>query len=958
VTVSASTTRALPANPHTLAQRIERRLRRHKVGAGDELVLLVNAAPVWPHDPILKINDKLQVRVVPCVSTLAIWEQLAEPHELPTVLLAALPEEELGIGILSRVHDRRVIDMDPWSLIADAFGAQQLDPRLKELPWAGRALHEAAPSTGWPRLPGTVLQRDTALRHLTVQRLHLARLGASAEDIDPTTLLRWSTQPFAPSALDELPEAERDGLLGWLADEFGPTARIIAALHQVGHLTDALPLGLVCETLWAADDRDSLRAQGRVDQYLGGDQIDTDSIISFAAEANRTMRGLLTVGDGIGTADHRQLGHAMLDRAEELLIGFAATGAARHSDVLRSGFVHRLDGVAAALRGAVKADSVVPGALAAASAAVTHLAEHQLAAHYPHRVERAEMALRLASWLTTPVEPPLGVAEAIANQIAQWSWVDLALEHVWIGEDAHAPLARIYRVLHDLAQQRRRDLDQTFAGHLAAWTRSGGKAGDLLTVETVLPRVVAPVVREKEHSRPVLVVVVDGMTAAIAADLADQLTRQGWLEYDPLAARPGRKTDPRRRGVVAALPTVTSVSRASLFAGALCQGGQSEERGAFERNPLWQGRPAVLFHKGTVQGEAGEVLNDTLVQALNDPRTVVGVVVNTVDDALRHGRESADAGWRIDNLGALRALLDYARYQGRAVIITSDHGHVLDRDSAVRPVAEPASARHRTDPAPAGDGEIELTGPRVVADDGRIISLWDPHLRYLNRQAGYHGGASLAEVTIPLLALLPLGAAAPPGWRLLGPQQPHWWTTMVEQDDDASAMVRRTLNSVISTGSSLRIDTKRRRNGTSGSKTAGGRPKASSPATDAGETLFALPTDTDAAATEEEPGTLVETLLASEMFAAQQALTPRKLATSKITGALTALVDANGVLPVALVAERAGEQPTRAAGFVTTLQRIFNVDNFPVLSLIDDGRTVRLDLALLREQFQLPGSRS
>lgn len=98
---------------------------------------------------------------------------------------------------------------------------------------------------------------------------------------------------------------------------------------------------------------------------------------------------------------------------------------------------------------------------------------------------------------------------------------------------------------------------------------------------------------------------------------------------------------------------------------------------------------------------------------------------------------------------------------------------------------------------------------------------------------------------------------------------------------------------------------------------------------------------------------LVDELLGSEMFAAQHSLTPRKVPTEKIRAAVAALLDANGVLPVTVLADRAGEQAARAVGFVTTLQRIFNVDNYPVLSVVDDGRTVRLDARLLREQFGL-----
>jgi hypothetical protein len=99
--------------------------------------------------------------------------------------------------------------------------------------------------------------------------------------------------------------------------------------------------------------------------------------------------------------------------------------------------------------------------------------------------------------------------------------------------------------------------------------------------------------------------------------------------------------------------------------------------------------------------------------------------------------------------------------------------------------------------------------------------------------------------------------------------------------------------------------------------------------------------------------TFVEALLASEMFKAQHSLTPRRLPASKVAAAVAALVEANGVLAATVVAQRAGEHPGRAVGFATTLQRIFNVDNYPVLSLADEGRTLRLDIALLREQFGL-----
>jgi hypothetical protein len=298
------------------------------------------------------------------------------------------------------------------------------------------------------------------------------------------------------------------------------------------------------------------------------------------------------------------------------------------------------------------------------------------------------------------------------------------------------------------------------------------------------------------------------------------------------------------------------------------------------------------------------------------------VVINTVDDALDHGREGADAGSRISQIGPLRTLLDHASYHGRAVVITSDHGHVLERGGSIVPAGTAASARHRTDAAAPTDGEVELAGPRVLDGEHRVVALWDEGLRYLPRRAGYHGGASLAEVTVPVVALLPIGATAPAGWRALGPQQPPWWnpvapTATVPAPSPAPERPRRAS-----------------RRPTAGQDTA----------------LFDLAPAKPAESTP-APASVVEQVLDSEMFKAQHALTPRKVPIAKIRGALTALTDANGTLPSVLVAQQAGESAARAGGFLTTLQRIFNVDNYPVLTVLDDGRTARLDIELMRQQF-------
>ncbi len=62
----------------------------------------------------------------------------------------------------------------------------------------------------------------------------------------------------------------------------------------------------------------------------------------------------------------------------------------------------------------------------------------------------------------------------------------------------------------------------------------------------------------------------------------------------------------------------------------------------------------------------------------------------------------------------------------------------------------------------------------------RIVALRDHDARYTALKAGYHGGATLAELTIPLLALLPFGAEPPAGWRELGDPAPVWWEESTE----------------------------------------------------------------------------------------------------------------------------------------------------------------------------------
>ncbi|WFE67568.1 BREX-2 system phosphatase PglZ [Micromonospora sp. WMMD714] len=896
-----------------LRQKVGQQLTRHRNGDAYP-VLVLRAEPNWPYEPTVLLPDGRQARVVPGISPLSVWEHLvADRQDEVLVVLTDIPESQLGQGVRSRIFRQQVIPVESWDLVVDAFGAQLPDSALELESWAGEALLDAMPPAGWPRLSTRVLTRDVALRHLAAVRLGLERRGENADDLDVAALLRWSVEPGAVQAFGLLRPAERDGLVRWLVEQFGRPARALFALVGVGHGVDALPLGLVCDAVWTRDAVDAARVQGRIDQYFG--HLDDDTTVrGFANATVEVVVGMVTAREA---AVNRQ-GHAVLHRAEELLVQFGGVGSAGQSTILRTGFIHRVDEVARALRAGL-ADPAHP----ALAPAVENVAAHLLADSEAIRIRRIRMAQRLVRWLGGEAAAPASVADGIQRQIAEWGWVDRALHQVWAGDDIHLGLQQVFREVHDRVQQRRRDLDEAFAGRLAAWATAGpGNDAGLLTIENLLPTVVEPLIRARY---PVLLVVLDGMSAAVAVELADELSQQ-WVEYDPL----GAGVVGRRRGVVAALPTLTATSRTSLFAGALRSGSQEHEKRMFAEG-RW-GHGARIFHKGPARGAAGEVLSEDLRTAMADPAQLVAVVINTVDESLAHGREGDEAGWQLNDLGFLRSLLDLASYSGRAVLITSDHGHVLERGGELVKAPDAASARHRTGAAPVGPGEIELRGPRVLAEGQRIIALWDPLRRYRPSKAGYHGGVSLAEVTIPLLAyLLPNVTAVPAGWVPVQGQRPDWWQPAATEQPATIAPARPSAPKSRRKVAPLR-----------------------------GEVLFDIPAQTAAPGTAHTSGDgdLVTVLLDTELFEAQHGLTPRRVDRRKVEAALRALVEAKGVLPVAVLAQRAGELPVRAGGFVATMQRIFNIDNYPVLTMIDDGRTVRLDIALLRTQFGLPGGGS
>jgi hypothetical protein len=230
---------------------------------------------------------------------------------------------------------------------------------------------------------------------------------------------------------------------------------------------------------------------------------------------------------------------------------------------------------------------------------------------------------------------------------------------------------------------------------------------------------------------------------------------------------------------LAAIPSVTEVSRAALLTGRLGRGGSAAEKRGFAdlqalRRACGRRRLPQLLHKADIAPGTGMLAASArdAIGATDAP--IVGIVHNAIDDQLS-GSSQLDRPWSLPELLGLPVVLHEARLAGRLVIITADHGHVLDAGTSS--AGEGEGTRWRRPSAPPGTGEIGLAGPRILVGDGmkEIIALWSERLRYGSRHAGYHGGCSPQEMLVPITLLCPRGVKAPPNWAQSKRSKPLWW---------------------------------------------------------------------------------------------------------------------------------------------------------------------------------------
>lgn len=880
-------------------------------------VLGVHARPVWD-GPEHFDHQGAPVIVVPCVSALAIRDAMVQWSKSGwLVVVTDRSPDDLGDGILGHLIGSRLRTPDEWEALRQRFHANGIDPDLRNnnSREVAAGLLGAEPSDGWPPAPSGVLTRDHAF--VAVFRHHLG-LDDAGGPFDSTSVLRWTCDPQAAARLADLRQIAGDQLvdatLSWAADRLGRAGEPILTLLRSGHLADVVPLGIVVgllinRELNTAEAAIAQSAKIRLEPRLGGSIPTSTALHAWWDEAST-----------VPTTP------ALQARADDLLVALLAAPLASRSDLLPSGLHARLTTLADRLRTAcatgLSRSERDPGSAAIVdddAAAIEHawsaVRRHRLA-QSDGRVKPFAAAVRLTRWLARGDEQaPSSMTDLVARHLDHDAWVDLAINDAASGAGDNEHGSALFAVL-ELARQRRDAHDIAFAEQLSILTREDPASPGVRYLENVMADDVGPLLTKKA---PVLLLVLDGMSVSTAIEVIGDAEKQGWREYARTA---------RRSSALAVLPSLTELSRASLFCGKLTSGGQAQEVTGVAEFGRARGLGAKLFHKKLLDSSRpGFAVSDEVGTAVDDIENtpLVACVLNTVDDALDRS-DPGGTDWTLDAIKHLRPLLERARTAERVVVLTADHGHIVERRLGTqRNYPDVSSNRSRSAIPPAGAGEVLVEGRRVLQFGGRAVLAVDERLRYGPLKAGYHGGASPAEVIVPV-CYLASGTSADLLSKILRPipgQAPSWW-----DEPNAPIPAAPAQPSVPFIKAS--------------------RPKASPP-TD----QEALPGLEFSRVPVPDPANhLVDAVLASPMYATQSALAGRAaLDTDQVQSALSMLLATPGHRQTITALSAAVGASQRSRGAFAMLQRMLNVEGYQVLGVDPDGVTAVLDEDLLREQF-------
>lgn len=402
--------------------------------------------------------------------------------------------------------------------------------------------------------------------------------------------------------------------------------------------------------------------------------------------------------------------------------------------------------------------------------------------HAPELAPSIEVVADLArlarfQQLETPAD--VGAFEWFSHALRDVAWADLAYRQVrralemvppWLGDVAR-------RVLTTWVS--RRDLlNESFAASLATHWASVARNTDT-SHPLALHQVTRCVVRRLvDDGNRVLLLVLDGCDLTSFLEIVDSLPPERRIGLAlPEVRDAGLRDHLTAMGAlgvaISPLPTVTSHSRRALFAGEIpgntalddtesAAANATADQIAWKRNTALAETPRRLFLKGDL-GTTGQ----PLLEALRSKDTrVLAAVFNGVDDALSSKETTPLPRWSLGTLGTGAAeVVQAAVDEGWCILATADHGHTpfvsSDRKVAASALGQRFSADEREGTVEFRSGPLPRQPLHLLA---RFGAWFGPQSR------GFHGGAGIEEVVVPLAFL---GRVR--GEQEGRPRAPTWW---------------------------------------------------------------------------------------------------------------------------------------------------------------------------------------
>lgn len=871
--------------------------------------------------------------VKPVRCELELRKALSErSDDQPLLLLLDFAHERLAADLHGRLAAGRVLQVDRGRRIARLFGASAVSSELL----ACRPLCELLLEDGGSfaaTFSGATVDLHSAWRAVLYRYAGLATEGdlsderllahAASTPVTSVARQRLADRPLVAAKLAEHLERWAGAVApvvwrAWLSGQ-GRRAAAVAFLLEVGasRLKSDGPLRIVITHALAAIDpalkdlpaKDRQQLLERWGQAAGGLRrrlTPSDLALAVLAEAN----DLITDDEVAESLSDSRYLPAAFDRVEKRLAGQLA-----------------------------QRNAITPERIKDIAAALDRLALHERADSEQGReiVLRARMALRLLAYRVArpnleeqgKLDGSNGALFALAqHQVSDGAYFDFARDR------ARGPVARpLERAIDTIVSEAdllREQDDEAFARAYSGWAGSGSPPTQkVVPIARALDHFAVPFLKAKAHRR-LLVILLDGMSWANAVELLQGCETEG---YGVL-----RTGDDKLLPMLAALPSLTGVSRAALFGGKPIRAGEtldtSKDRERFATHAGMRKlgiENAQLYLKDQLETPSGD-LNSKAIDLLRSADRVVGVVVNALDDQLKGARQVRVAA-DLAHIKPLGRLLTEATEANRAILLVADHGHV--RTHRMKPVGRPGDGRRyrglSEGEAPA-DNEIALDREVAWVERGKakVALLYRESDSFGTATGtGEHGGLSLAEIVTPALLVgserlrrqvESTEGVEDPELEIKPLPRPDWWELQFAKPRTRAAAAPATQ-----------------------SKT-----KVSA---EVQPSLPFVPTAPVAVVLEVAESAWLRRLCDSKAFS-DRSPTERKRWKEIVAPRVAVLADADGSLPSEVFAHKAGVLPRNVGGVVSEMQEWINFDGYLVVEYDPVSQRVALNRGWLDEYLK------